>query len=406
MKRKLWTGLVLGLLLALVCYGAATADDSGTCGANLKWEYKSDTGELFITGSGAMGNYASSSPPWYEYEEDVRDIYIADGMTSISPYAFYKCKNLLSIEIPKSVTWIGYKAFEKCLNLNWVWIYNPKTVIGDSDYDVFKQGTRIEGWKGSTAEMYATGAGNEFKGWETSGQCGDNVWWSLSRDATEMTMSGTGSTWNMYYDLGAYHHARYIVESVRIGEGITELENDLFNEWPYLTSVTIPDSLTYIGANAFAGTGIGPSLTFSRNMREIQSRAFQNCPNLTSVTFFGCEYPAIRAYAFADGSPDLTIHGWPDSWAEYYATFLDDITFQPLDIPEADLILPESLTTINKETFVGIKAKAPLIPRTVTTIVGNPFEDSGIQVIYGYYNSEADKFAERYDYYFVEIDGD
>ena len=130
MKRKLWTGLVLGLLLALVCYGAATADDSGTCGANLKWEYKSDTGELFITGSGAMGNYASSSPPWYEYEEDVRDIYIADGMTSISPYAFYKCKNLLSIEIPKSVTWIGYKAFEKCLNLNWVWIYNPKKMPG------------------------------------------------------------------------------------------------------------------------------------------------------------------------------------------------------------------------------------------------------------------------------------
>ena len=66
MKRKLWTGLVLGLLLALVCYGAATADDSGTCGANgnyLTWKLN-ESGVLTISGTGKMSDYDSASAPW------------------------------------------------------------------------------------------------------------------------------------------------------------------------------------------------------------------------------------------------------------------------------------------------------------------------------------------------------
>ncbi len=406
MKRKLWTGLVLGLLLALVCCGAATADDSGTCGANLKWEFKSDTGELFISGTGPMADYSYFFTPWADFEEDISEIYISDGVTSISPYAFYNCDKMQDVYIPRSVSSIGYRAFGDCNILFWVRIYNPNAVIGDSDYDVFPERSHIEGWKGSTAETYAAAAGNEFEGWETSGQCGDNVWWSLSQDATEMTLSGTGATWDWDRDLtedeGGYMHARYTVEKVRIEEGITKLTYDLFDNWSLLTSVTIPDSVTDIGTGVFRNcTSLGPSLTISRHVKQIRTKAFQNCTKLTSVTFLGSGGD-IGEMAFAGCSPDLTLYGWRWSSAERYAEKYG-LAFRQLEIPEPDLFLPEGLTTINSETFVGIKAKAPVIPATVTTIVGNPFEDSDVEVIYCYYRSAGIIFAADYNYPFVPI---
>lgn len=402
MKRKLWTGLVLGLLLALVCCGAATADDSGTCGANLRWEYKSDTGELFISGTGPMNDYSYFVAPWDQYEEDISEIYISDGVTSIGPYAFYNCDNLLSIIFPKDVSGIGHQAFGGCDNLNRARFYNPNAVIGDSDYDVFPESVDIEGWKGSTAEAYAAAGNHPFTGWETSGQCGDNVWWSLSQDASEMMLSGTGSTWDMSEDEGGYYHSQNTVKSVRIGEGITKLGDDLFCDFSYLTSVTIPDSVTCIGVCVFENcTSLGPSLTISRHVREIHARAFRNCQKLTSVTFLG--YGGwISDTAFAESSPDLTLCGWRWSETENYARKYG-LKFRQREIPEPDLFLPEGLTTINSETFAGIKAKAPVIPATVTTIVGNPFEGSDVEIIYCYYRSEGIMFSSRYNYPFVPL---
>ena len=52
MKTKLWTGLALALLLALLCCGAASANDSGTCGENLNWTLDSGT-ETISRGEGA-----------------------------------------------------------------------------------------------------------------------------------------------------------------------------------------------------------------------------------------------------------------------------------------------------------------------------------------------------------------
>ena len=41
---------------------------------------------------------------------------------------------------------------------------------------------------------------------------------------------------------------------------------------------------------------------------------------------------------------------------------------------------------------------------TVTGITGNPFMSSDVQMIYGYYNTAAAKFATKFSYYFVGID--
>ena len=65
MKRKLWIGLVMVLLLAVLWCGVATAHiSSGSCGDNVTYELNTDTGEMTVSGTGSMTDY-ESNPPWY-----------------------------------------------------------------------------------------------------------------------------------------------------------------------------------------------------------------------------------------------------------------------------------------------------------------------------------------------------
>lgn len=67
------------------------ADESGTCGENLTWDFKETTGILTISGTGEMDNFNSSSQPWVTIKDDVHKIIICDGVTSIGRYAFNRC---------------------------------------------------------------------------------------------------------------------------------------------------------------------------------------------------------------------------------------------------------------------------------------------------------------------------
>ena len=60
-------------LFALILSLYASADDSGTCGYNLRWTYKEATKTLSIYGSGEMDDYSNmtlstsgggTSAPW------------------------------------------------------------------------------------------------------------------------------------------------------------------------------------------------------------------------------------------------------------------------------------------------------------------------------------------------------
>lgn len=47
--------------------------------------------------------------------QEVKDLNIPDGVTSIGNYTFYGCSGLISVTIPNSVTSIGKNAFEDCI---------------------------------------------------------------------------------------------------------------------------------------------------------------------------------------------------------------------------------------------------------------------------------------------------
>lgn len=87
---------------------------SGTCGENLTWTLTLTDNTLSISGTGPMDNYepwGEKPQPWQQFQQSIKTVHIAEGVTSIGRQAFENCQDLTDINIPTSVTNIGRKAF-------------------------------------------------------------------------------------------------------------------------------------------------------------------------------------------------------------------------------------------------------------------------------------------------------
>lgn len=151
-KRLLSILLVLLMALTLLPLGAL-ADENSKCGESLTWELTA--GILTIKGTGDMYDYSSADPaPWSAKNNDISEITVSEGVTSIGNNAFHSCnaesvdlqgtslvsigKNafsrctmLMSIFIPESVQSIGSEAFSLCEGLSMVELPTTLTIIPD-----------------------------------------------------------------------------------------------------------------------------------------------------------------------------------------------------------------------------------------------------------------------------------
>ena len=95
------------------------ADDNvyvanGELTSTMFWKL-TDTGVLYIEGSGAMPNYSSTSKPgWNANKGDITAVIIKDGVTSIGVQAFANATKLATIDIPVSLTSVGKQATYGC----------------------------------------------------------------------------------------------------------------------------------------------------------------------------------------------------------------------------------------------------------------------------------------------------
>lgn len=151
-KRLLSILLVLLMALTLLPLGALAEGDN-KCGESLTWELTA--GILTIKGTGDMYDYSSADPaPWSAKNNDISEITVSEGVTSIGNNAFHSCnaesvdlqgtslvsigKNafsrctmLMSIFIPESVQSIGSEAFSLCEGLSMVELPTTLTIIPD-----------------------------------------------------------------------------------------------------------------------------------------------------------------------------------------------------------------------------------------------------------------------------------
>ena len=131
--------------------------------------------------------------------------------------------------------------------------------------------------------------------------------------------------------------------TLSLGEKIETIGPGAFEDCPKLTEVTIPESVTSIGALAFAGTGLH-ALTIKGPIT-MEERAFSACENLTSISL-------------CDDIQTISFCGFQ------FNTSLETVT------------LPKNLTSIEGQAFLHCsKLKSITIPEKVTEIKSNTFKD-------------------------------
>ena len=108
------------------------------------------------------------------------------------------------------------------------------------------------------------------------------ITWNLSEDGT-LTISGTGDIPG--YGDAPWFSRSYEIKKVIIKDGVTNIGNNAFFDYPALTSVEIPNSVTSIGESAFFQCMRLTSVTIGNSLTRIGKRAFENCTALLSVEF-------------------------------------------------------------------------------------------------------------------------
>jgi len=94
-----------------------------------------DNGTLIITGSGAMQDWAEGETPYWDKKDEITDIVINTGVTTIGTFAFIHCSNLVIVSIPNSIAAIHDWAFAWCPSLSSISIPNSVTIIGNHVFD-------------------------------------------------------------------------------------------------------------------------------------------------------------------------------------------------------------------------------------------------------------------------------
>ncbi|MCR5208006.1 MAG: leucine-rich repeat protein, partial [Eubacterium sp.] len=179
---------------------------------------------------------------------------------------------------------------------------------------------------------------------DSSGRCGNNVYWNFDSASGALTLSGTGDTWDYTSDIEADpecnspFYENEDIKNIIVESGITGLGDYLFNCCYNVESISLPEGLTKIGKYALTFFYKIESITLPSSVRHIGAHAFTNCQSLKSI------------------------------------------------------IIPDGVTSIESNAFLlCYSLKYVVIPKSVTSVGEDAFSNCGSLTGVYYYGSEADK---------------
>ncbi len=256
---------------------------TGSCGDNLSYTLNTGTGELVISGTGAMedGTAYYSTMPFYAYKDYIKKVVVEEGVTSIGDYGFFSCEELVSITLPDTLTKIGYGAFYNCVSLTSIVIPDAVEEIGDYafEYDEALKTVTFSSSLKSIGEMafYGCAALTSAILPNSLITLGYGAFWYCSSLSTlQLSNSMTSIGELAFYRCTA-------LKSVTIPDSVTEIEDEAFWETG-LTSITIPGTVKSIGSYAFADCDNLKKATIKEGVTSIGDSAFARCTSLSTVS--------------------------------------------------------------------------------------------------------------------------
>ena len=297
---------------------------SGICGYYLSW-VMFDDGRLVIYGTGDMYNYDSSaSVPWYSYSEELTEVQINAGMTSLGNYAFSGCTELTTVTLPETLQKIGDRAFSGCEALTEINI--PENVSSIGSYFAFGCSSLEGVWVDSNNAYYSSDSrGVLFDKNKTTLMfapvtiSGSYTIPSTVKTINESAFLFCGNLTEVTIPEGVTaigddaFDSCLSLKSVVLPEGLTTVGTCVFYNCASLTNVTLPDSLTTIGYGAFGDCFKLMSVVIPANVEMIDEYAFSNCERLSKITFLG-DAPVIANNAFQGVTASVTYPYGNSTW--------------------------------------------------------------------------------------------
>lgn len=249
----------------------------------------------------------------------LKQITLPESMTFIEGGAFQNCSVLSSILVPQNVTYLGASAFSGCTSLTSATLPQAITRISSGLFENCSSLTTVQ------ASSALTSIGSRAFA-ETS---------ALSSFTFPQTLTAVGA------------------ESFT-GSGIV--------------TANLPQSVTYLGAGAFADCTKLVYAQVSAAIQAVRERTFRNCTELKNVSIpEGIRY--IGAAAFQNDVSLQTV-----DFAQSLLTICDN-AFEGSGVGEG-LVLPPALRTIGSRAFAGCMRLTSLtIPTDVRKMGSQAFAD-------------------------------
>lgn len=281
--------------------------------------------------------------------------------------AFIGCDNLVSVNIPESVTSIGQKAFDECSSLK-----NITVAAGNKKYSSDCQGILFSK-DGSTLIRCPGGfAGHCIIPKVVTGI--EETAFSRCSDLTGITIPESVTS------IAPYAFA--VCDSllcVTIPAGVTSIETGTFSDCGGLQSITIPNGIIRIGDGAFRGCKSLTSITIPESVTSIGQEVFYNCSGLVSITV-AANNPNYSndSQGILCSKDDSTIICCPGGFRGHCIVPKSVTSIGPCAFRKCknlnSITIPDSVTCIGKAAFYGCCDLASItLPKSVVSVGNKAF---------------------------------
>ena len=244
---------------------------------------------------------------------DLTSVVLPNSVTVIGPRAFLGCSSLESIQLPSALTSIDYQAFAFCKSLNAPIIPASVEMVGGGLFQYCDQVKEIEVAPGNKHYRSEGGVLYDYSG-TTLLEC--------PAGRSECVIADGVTT----IDAGAFHGCRNLT-SLTLPESVKRIEDEAFADCG-LTSLRVPDSVTYMGESVFEYSDSVAEVVLSEGLTEVGHSTFDGCVDLCKVVL-PSQLNQLSAMMFSEctGLSEIIAKN-PTPPAVDYATF-DDL---PTDV--------------------------------------------------------------------------
>ena len=227
----------------------------------------------------------------------LKQVTIPGSVTSIGDQAFYGCSALTQVIIPESVTSIGSSAFSYCSALTQVIIPESVTSIGNSAFYNCSALTQVT-WNVINCADFSY----------------SNSPFYNSPNITTFTFGEQVEHIPAYlcYGMGK-------LTQVTIPNSVTSIGDDAFQNCSALTQVTIGNGVTSIGDLAFYNCSALTQVTIPNSVTSIGHYAFYGCSALAEMTVLATVPPTVGGDAFYNVSRSIPVYVPAEALEDYQA---------------------------------------------------------------------------------------